>query len=81
MNELIENIYGLLGIALLLWSTVSAFRVSKPLAVGIFCIWPLFFPYFAFKYWEEAKGPINLFLFIFLSSLFLFGLEYVGAIS
>jgi len=78
--EIIENIYALLGLVLLLWSTVAAFRVSKPLGVGVFFIWILFFPYFAFKYWEQAKGPINLFLFIFVSALLAGLLNYIGVL-
>lgn len=76
--EIIENIFALLGLVLLFWSTLAAFKVSKPLAVGVFFLWIFFFPYFAFKYGEAAKGPINLFLFIFFSVIIFMGLEYVG---
>jgi len=76
--EIIENIYGFLGLILWLWSTFSAFKVSKSLAVGVFLLWIFFFPYYAFKYWEEAKGPVNLFLFIFLSFLIVASLEVMG---
>lgn len=75
MTEIVLNVFDLLLTLLILWSTYEAFKISKPLALGVFLLWFAFFPYFAFKYREQAKGPVKLFLVVLIYFLLIVVLD------